>query len=113
MRSAGTNLVRPYVADGQVGVAGGGVDAVLLKVLTDVVRGGLRQQPVNALPGEGIGHASTRGVWRRIKRSVALIPLSQDFERFPALCPPLNHPRSVKGCQKASSAARPHGPKGL
>lgn len=47
---SGTNLVRPYVADVQVGVAGGWVDAVLLKVLTDVVWGGLRQQPVNTLP---------------------------------------------------------------
>lgn len=45
-----TNLVRPYVVDVQVGVAGGGVDAVLLKVFTDVVWGGLRQQPINTLP---------------------------------------------------------------
>ena len=49
-----TDLVRPYVAGGQVGVTGGGVDAVLLKVFTDVVWGGLRQQPVNALPEDDI-----------------------------------------------------------
>lgn len=45
------------VADVQVGVAAGGVDAVLLKVFADVVWGGLRQQPVNALPEEDIGDA--------------------------------------------------------
>lgn len=50
----GTNLVGPYVAAVKVGVAGGRVDAVLLKVLTDVLRGGLGQQPVNALPGDEI-----------------------------------------------------------
>lgn len=55
--ACGTNLVRPYVVEVQVGVAGGRVDAVLLKVFTDVVRGGLRQQPVNTLPGEEIGDA--------------------------------------------------------
>lgn len=42
----------PYVVGVQVGVTGGGVDAVLLKVFTDVVWGGLRQQPVNTLPEE-------------------------------------------------------------
>lgn len=41
------------VVDVQVGVAGDGVNAVLVKVFTDVLRGGLRQQPVNALPEEG------------------------------------------------------------
>lgn len=44
----------PHAVDIQVGVAGGGVDAVLLKVFTDVVWGGLRQQPVNTLPEEEI-----------------------------------------------------------
>lgn len=53
-QAGGTNLVGPHVAAVKVGVAGGRVDAVLLKVLTDVLRGGLGQQPVNALPGEEI-----------------------------------------------------------
>lgn len=52
-RSVGrADLVWPDVAGVQVGVAGGRINAVLLKVLTDVVWGGLRQQPVNALPEE-------------------------------------------------------------
>lgn len=34
----------------EVGVASGGIDGVLLKVLTDVLSCGLRQQPVDALP---------------------------------------------------------------
>lgn len=34
----------------EVGVASRGIDGVLLKVLTDVFRCGLRQQPVDALP---------------------------------------------------------------
>lgn len=34
----------------EVGVAGGRIDGVLLKVLTDVLSCGLRQQPVDALP---------------------------------------------------------------
>lgn len=48
----GADLVWPDVAGVQVGVAGGRVNAVLLKVLTDVVWGGLRQQPVNTFPEE-------------------------------------------------------------
>lgn len=42
----------PYTAGVQVGVAGGGVDGVLLKVFTDVLRGGLRQKPVDTLSEE-------------------------------------------------------------
>lgn len=40
-----------HTAGVEVRVAGGGVDGVLLKVFTDVLRGGLRQQPVQTLPG--------------------------------------------------------------
>lgn len=35
----------------EVRVAGGGVDGVLLQVFTDVLRGGLREQPVQTLSG--------------------------------------------------------------
>lgn len=117
----------PCVADVQVGVAAGGVDAVLLKVFADVVWGGLRQQPVNALPEEDIGDAwggklteaycvaskSTKKKKKCFINGGNKIPLGQYFQRFPALCPALNHPRSIKGCQEASSAACPHWPKGL
>lgn len=42
-----------YTAGVEVGVAGCGVNGVLFKVFTDVLCGGLRQQPVNTLPEEG------------------------------------------------------------
>ncbi len=50
-----TDLVWAYTAGVEVGVAGGRVNGVLLKVFTDVLCGGLRQQPVDALPEEQQG----------------------------------------------------------
>lgn len=44
-----------YAAGVEVGVACGGVDGVLFKVFTDVLCGGLRQQPVDTLPEEQQG----------------------------------------------------------
>lgn len=41
-----------YTAAVEVGVAGGRVNGVLFKVFTDVLCGGLRQQPVETLPEE-------------------------------------------------------------
>lgn len=37
----------------EVGVAGRRINGILFKVFTDVLCGGLRQQPVDTLPGEG------------------------------------------------------------
>lgn len=39
----------------EVGVAAGGINGVLFKVFTDVLCGGLRQQPVDTLPEEQRG----------------------------------------------------------
>lgn len=41
-----------YTAGVEVGVAGGRVNGILFKVFTDVLCGGLRQQPVDTLPEE-------------------------------------------------------------
>ena len=46
------DLVWAYDAGVEVGVAGAGLYGVLLKVFADVFCCGLRQQPIQTLPGE-------------------------------------------------------------
>lgn len=60
----------------EVRVAAGRVDGVLLKVLADVLRGGLGQQPVETLPGRTdqtqlLETAWVAGVFRSLNRHQA------------------------------------------
>lgn len=50
-----TDLVWAYTASVEVGVTCGWVNGVLLEVFTDVLCGGLRQQPVDTLSEEQQG----------------------------------------------------------
>lgn len=43
-------LLRSQEVDVDVGIPSGRVDAVMAEVFTHILRGGLRQQPVNAFP---------------------------------------------------------------
>lgn len=45
-----SHLAWPEKVDIHIGVSGDGVNAVLAEVLAHVLRGGLRQQPINAFP---------------------------------------------------------------
>lgn len=49
-----TDLVWAHTARVEVGITTGRVNGVLFKVFTDVLWGGLRQQPVDTLPEEQI-----------------------------------------------------------
>jgi len=46
----GSYLAKAEEVDVNIGISGDRVDAVLAEVFTHILRGGLRQQPINAFP---------------------------------------------------------------
>lgn len=45
-------LLWPQEVDVDIGIPGGGINAVMAEVFTHILRGGLRQQPINTFPWE-------------------------------------------------------------
>lgn len=74
----GSYLARAEEVDINVGVSGDRVNAVLAEVFTHILRGGLRQQPINAF--------SARTYNKLLRAVTSTIHISFSFDNIPIFC---------------------------